>query len=176
MARRKKAPVERTLKFTGDEFKKAVVEVTRQKRLASEYGGMAGQVTKAFVEKTGFSKQAFGFLQKLHKLDDQLKAQSIMDEVVAGFEMLGLNDQGNLFDRVGAYMERNVEASKPGVEEEDDPRPRFMKGAMGLGDAERAFEKAKADNPPAPAGKKPRKKKGADALDVLAGGDPAAMQ
>lgn len=154
--RKKKETVERVIKFTAGEFKKSIEEAARLKDQASSYAGFHGEHVKRFTEKTGFSRQAYAFLLKLHRLNDPLKQQSMMDEVVMGFELLGFNDQGNLFDRVQDRMERDV-SEEP--EEEEDLRPPFMRNAKPLDEAEKAFGEKKV---------KPSKPK-KDALSALSG-------
>lgn len=157
--RRKKEHVERTIKMNAGDFRKAVEEAHRLKDQTASYSGFLGQHTKAFVEKTGYSRQAFAFMVKLERLGDDLKRQSLMDEIVMGFEMMGWNDQGNLFDRVKTRMDNQIEPDKDEADEED-VRPAFLKqNSMPLDEAEAAFEKT-AHLAPQP-----------DALSALAGED-----
>lgn len=135
--RKKKETVERVIKFTASEFKGSIVEAARLKDQASSYSGFHGEHVKRFTEKTGFSRGAYAFLLKLHRLGDPLKQQSLMDEVVMGFDLLGMNDQGTLFDRVQDRKERDVVD-----EDQKDLRPPFLQNSIPLDEAEKKFDAA----------------------------------
>jgi len=132
MARPKKAAKpEKVLKFTQSEFVTAVRDCVRLKAEAAEYSGRHGARVNLFTEKTGFSRQAFKFLVGLKKLDDDLKAQNILDEIIMGFELLGFNDQGRLFERV---QQRTADKVAPDKGADGANVVAFQKDAVPLGD------------------------------------------
>jgi len=157
--RKKKEKVERTIKLNANEFRKAVAEASRLKEQAASYNGFHGQHVKNYVERAGFSRQAFAVISKMDRLGDDLKRQSLMDEIVMGFELMGWNDQGNLFDRVQTKIENDV------VDDEDQPAPTtgMKQDGLSMEEAERAFKKTQHLAP------KP------DALSALAADPDAAL-
>lgn len=125
MARgRKKAAPEQTGPKrlpTADEVKKAVEEANRQKAHAAEYTGMAGQATKAFTERYGIHRKAFGFITGIAKLDDQ-KRQSVIRDAMILAERMGYFDQADAFDDLGATVREVIDDAAIGNEEERKAR------------------------------------------------------
>lgn len=175
--RKKKEKVQRVIKIKPSEFRSAVNEASRLKEQASSYSGFHGRHVKTFVERTGFSQHAFAVISKMEKLGDDLKRQSLMDEIIMGFDLMGWNDQGTLFDRVTAKLENDVEKEEGESEDDDDKdlRPSFMQNAMPLDEAKEKFDAAHevAEAKKSVAAKAAAKSKPADALSALAGEEPA---
>ncbi|MDZ5448908.1 hypothetical protein [Labrys sp. ZIDIC5] len=142
--RKKKEKVERVIKIKPSEFRAAINEASRLKEQSSSYSGFHGRHVKTFVERTGFSRHAFAVISKMEKLGDDLKRQSLMDEIIMGFDLMGWNDQGNLFDRVTAKLENDVEKEEGESEEDEDVdvRPSFLQNAMPLDEAKEKFDAA----------------------------------
>lgn len=178
--RKKKEKVERVIKIKPSEFRAAINEASRLKEQSASYSGFHGRHVKTFVERTGFSRHAFAVISKMEKLGDDLKRQSLMDEIIMGFDLMGWNDQGNLFDRVTAKLENDVEKEDgEGDDEADaddkDLRPPFLQNAMPLDEAKEKFDAAHevAEAKKAVAAKASAKKKPVDSLSALAGEEPA---
>ncbi|MGJ4855549.1 hypothetical protein ACN6KF_001495 [Labrys sp. La1] len=174
--RKKKEKVERVIKIKPSEFRAAINEASRLKEQSASYSGFHGRHVKTFVERTGFSRHAFAVISKMEKLGDDLKRQSLMDEIIMGFDLMGWNDQGTLFDRVTAKLENDVEKEEGDSEEDDaDLRPPFMQNAMPLEEAKEKFDAAHevSEAKKAVAAKAAAKPKPADALSALAGEEPA---
>ncbi|MFC2248776.1 hypothetical protein ACETRX_04045 [Labrys portucalensis] len=176
--RKKKEKVERVIKIKPSEFRAAVNEASRLKEQSASYSGFHGRHVKTFVERTGFSQHAFAVISKMEKLGDDLKRQSLMDEIIMGFDLMGWNDQGTLFDRVTAKLENDVEKEEgEGDDDADDKdlRPPFLQNAMPLEEAKEKFDAALevAEAKKAVAAKAVSKSKPADPLSALAGEEPA---
>lgn len=159
--RKKKEKVERVIKIKPSEFRAAVNEASRLKEQSASYSGFHGRHVKTFVERTGFSRQAFAVISKMEKLGDDLKRQSLMDEIIMGFELMGWNDQGSLFGRVSAKLENDVEKEEDDGDEEPEAEGLKQDG-LPLDEAREKFEAARKANPPK-----------SDALSALAGEESA---
>lgn len=160
MARPKKAhKEERTIKFSKNEFVQAVIDCVRLKKDAAEYSGRHGARVAQFTDKTGFSRQAFKILVGFQKLDDTLKAQSIMDEIVLGFDLLGFNDQGRLFDRAEKHKADKIAPDKGSSDGANVVS--FQKDALPLGEVAKKL----ADNNAKASAKKGGKGKADKAKD-----------
>lgn len=139
--RKPKAPkVEKTIQFKASEFRETVQFIGTAKTKAAGFSGDAGAKKKAFCEKNGISREAMDFALKIAKMDS-LKGQNVVDEAVMLCDMLGVNDQSSLFERVSKRKERDVAPEKPS-EEEKDLRPGFLKNAMPLDEAEKKLTEA----------------------------------
>lgn len=168
MARRraaKKEPGQKLVKMKASDLDKALVEDARLRSQTKTYGGFRTTNTKNFIEKTGFGRKAYAVLQTMNSMDD-LKRQDMMEQITMGFQMMGWDAQGKLFDRVEQRMENDV------ADEDEDPRPDFLKRTeserMDLGEAEEKFEAAAKANPPKSSSSKPKvAPAGAAALDAL---------
>lgn len=173
--RKRKVSPERVIKMKSGELKAAIVEAARLKDQAKTYTGLHGSHVKNFTERTAYSSQAFAVLLKMERLGDDLKRRSLMDEIVMGFDLMGWNDQGDLFDRVQERLASRVEAEQDDPDDDaDQPTDPdaiaageagvapLKQDGMPLVEAEKAF-KRNARKAPAP-----------DALSSLAG-DGAAF-
>lgn len=145
MARgRKKPTVERTIKLKQSELKTAITDASRHKANAASHSGFHGRAVKEFCERTNFDRTVFGWLRKLHDLNDDLKRQAMIRQLLMGVTLLDWNKQGDLFDDVQEEIasKADVDDAEDG-DEEDDPRPAFLKGAVPLDEAEKQFDAAK---------------------------------
>lgn len=142
MARgRKKPTVERTIKLKQSELKTAITDASRHKANAASHSGFHGRAVKEFCERTSFDRTVFGWLRKLHDMNDPLKVQAVVRQFLMGVELLEWNAQGDLFDVTDEIA--NKATLDDGEEEEDDPRPAFLKNSMPLAEAEQQFDAAK---------------------------------
>lgn len=106
---------------TADEVKKAVEEANRQKAHAAEYTGRAGQATKAFTERYGIHRKAFGFITGIAKLDDQKRQSCIRDAMILA-ERLGYFDQSDAFDDLGEKVRDVIDDAAIGNDAERKAR------------------------------------------------------
>ncbi|MEW9304515.1 hypothetical protein [Labrys neptuniae] len=176
--RKKKQRVERVIKIKRSEIVDFYREQGRLKDQQASYTGQAGRDARTFKERTGLSPIALGFIGKLDRLGEDLKRQSVMDEVVFLFEAMGWNDQGNLFDRASTKIQNDMIKDDDGDDEDADDkdlRPAFLQNAMPLDEAKEKFDAALevAEAKKAVAAKAAAKSKPADALSALAGEEPA---
>lgn len=142
MARgRKKPTVEKTIKLKQSELKQAILDASRHKANAAAHSGFHGQSVKQFCERTSFDRTVFGWLRKLHDMNDPLKVQAVVRQFLMGCELLEWNAQGDLFDVTEEIA--NKATLDDGEDEEDDPRPAFLKNSMPLDEAEQQFDAAK---------------------------------
>lgn len=149
MARKRKETVEKTIKLKQSELKAAIVDAARHRANAKSHSDFHGEAVKLFCERTNFDRTVFGWLRKLHEINDELKRQAMIRQLLMGVTLLDWNKQGDLFDDVDEEIANKASldgAGKP-ADEEDDPRQAFLKGAMPLDEAEAAFTKANEDNP-----------------------------
>jgi hypothetical protein len=130
MARGKQSAQQRTVKLKRSRFLEAVREAARIREQAKTYTGRHGAFVKDFTESTNYSKEAFAVIAKMNRMGDDLKRQFFMDEIIMGFEMMGWNDQGNLFARVDKVLRDRVDMDGdadggPGddADEDDDEAP-----------------------------------------------------
>ena len=180
--RPKKDKPEKVIQFTRSEFVEAIKSNVRMKHEAADYSRRASEHKGLFTARTGFSPKAFQILAAMWKMDDSLKAQDLMEEITMGFELLGFNDQGNLFDRVRERAERDVKSDGPkkesaGGEDERDLRPGFLRDAVPLDKAEKKFaeaNKAAQDKNVVAMKDRPKKADKADASRVAPAGSPLA--
>ncbi|KAA2237704.1 hypothetical protein [Salinarimonas soli] len=118
--RGKKADQPGVVKFTPKQLVDAVADTVRLQNQQSEYGGFASRQKAAFCKKHGFDTTVFGWLAKLRKLDDELKAQSLVEQFLLGVEAMGIVRQGDLFSEASKISER-IRARL--VEETDEGEP-----------------------------------------------------
>lgn len=141
--RRKKTDQPQTVQLKASELKRAVDDTIRLQSQQSEYGGFAGRAKKGFCERTKMDPTVFGWLVGLKKLDNPLRAQEMLRQLNAGAIILGLHDQGDLFDEASARAKAAQEA---------DELPPARPGGEGLplDEAEKRFAE-NADKAPTPA-------------------------
>lgn len=171
MARKRKETVERTIKLKQSELKQAILDASRHKANAAAHIGYHGEAVKLFCERTNFDRTVFGWLRKLHDVNDDLKRQAMIRQLLMGVTLLDWNKQGDLFDDVDEEIANKASLDGAGQradEEEDDPRPGFMKNAMPLAEAEQQFDAAKEVAAAKASVAKKRAAK-ADPLSALAG-------
>jgi hypothetical protein len=141
VARKRKETVERTIKLKQSELKAAILDASRHKANAAAHSGFHGQSVKQFCERTSFDRTVFGWLRKLHDMNDPLKVQAIVRQFLMGVELLEWNAQGDLFDIQEEIA--NKATLDDAEDEEDDPRPAFLKNSLPLDEAEQNFDAAK---------------------------------
>jgi hypothetical protein len=127
--RKKKERVERTVRMKASELRKAMEESTRLRDQQSSYGGFLGNHVKNFTERTGYSRPAFAFIAKLHRLGDDMKRQQLIREVLMGVELMGWSDQGDLFDNIQSHIDEHAERDS-GEEEDGEPDPAEAEAAQ----------------------------------------------
>lgn len=84
-----------------EDVKRAMTEASRHKATAAEYSGSHGQVVKAFCERWGTNRKAFGWTRQLSDMEDDKRQACIRDFIDLSRKM-GFFDQGDLFDDAGA--------------------------------------------------------------------------
>ena len=138
--RKKKEQVQKTIRLKPSELKQAITDASRHKAEASEWSGRQGQVegVKLFCERTSFDRTAFGWLRKLNDMDS-IKRDHLIRTFLMGVLLMEFSVQKDLFDDVESMIENTVAKE---AAEDDDPRPAFLKNAMPLDEAEKAFETA----------------------------------
>lgn len=100
MAKRVKAADTHTIKgIAPADLKKVLGEISRQKKLASEYAGNAGKATQNAVETHGLEKTALTFTRRLNDMETG-KRGGVVRSVIEYFDKAGFFDQIDAFDDV----------------------------------------------------------------------------
>lgn len=147
--RKKKEKVERVIKIKRSEVVAFYQELRRVKEQQSNYAGKAGKDTRDFTERTGLSPIAVTFISRLDKLGDDLKRQSVIDEVISLFNHMGWDDQKTLFGRAELKM-KNDFIDDDEDDEKEQPTGSLKQDGLPLDEARDKFEAAAKKNPPQP--------------------------
>lgn len=108
---------------SAEDLKRAVAEITRQKKSAAEYTSNAGTVARGAIEKHGLEKTAFTIARKLSEMETA-KRDAIVIASLDYFEKLGFLDGGlfneGLIARLQSIIDRNHNTA--GASRSDDER------------------------------------------------------
>lgn len=113
---------------SGDDLRRAIGEITRQKDLASEYAGLAGKATQNAVERFGLNKDALTRVRRNDEMEPT-KRQAFLASFLDYSEKLGHLDGSmfpdDLIERLAAIVRRHhnrIAGDEPTVARSDEDR------------------------------------------------------
>lgn len=98
--------------ISAEDLKRTIAEISRQKKLASEYAGNSGKATATAVERYGLEKTALTFARRLSEMEDG-KRQAVIRASIDYWFKLGFLDQIDAFDDLIATLEAILTGAKP---------------------------------------------------------------
>lgn len=111
MAKRAKMTSASAKEATGgvaaEDLKRVIAEISRQKKHASEYAGLAGKATQNAVEQHGLEKTALTFARRLSDMEDG-KRQGVIRAAIEYFHKLDFFAQHDAFSDLIDLMRRIV--------------------------------------------------------------------
>jgi hypothetical protein len=121
------------VQLKASELKNFVADQLRLGDQLSEYTGHASRARKEFCKRTHLDPTVAGWLVKLQKLDNPLRAQELLRQLNATAMIVGLFDQGDLFAdaKEAAQAAHNADAL---------PEARPGREGLSLDEAQAAFE------------------------------------
>ncbi|WP_245501732.1 hypothetical protein [Mesorhizobium sp. M2A.F.Ca.ET.039.01.1.1] len=104
---------------SAEDLKRVIGEISRQKKHASEYAGLAGKATQAAVEQHGLEKTALTFARRLNEMEDG-KRQSVLRSLIEYSHKLdffaqqdAFSDLIELFREIVAEADATADSGKP---------------------------------------------------------------